>query len=75
MKEQIYIIGHKNPDTDSIVASLAYAKLKQELGVNAIAARIGEVNTETDYILKKFKVEEPVYLQNAKVKQDMFLFV
>ena len=68
MKEQIYIIGHKNPDTDSIVASLAYAKLKQELGVNAIAARIGEVNTETDYILKKFKVEEPVYLQNAKVK-------
>ena len=53
MKEQIYIIGHKNPDTDSIVASLAYAKLKQELGVNAIAARIGEVNTETDYILKK----------------------
>mgnify|MGYP001316125280 FL=1 len=38
------------------------------MGVNAIAARIGEVNTETDYILKKFKVEEPVYLQNAKVK-------
>ncbi|MDE6195529.1 MAG: putative manganese-dependent inorganic diphosphatase, partial [Erysipelotrichaceae bacterium] len=68
MKDVIHIIGHKNPDTDSIVSSIAYAELKRKLGVNAIACRIGEVNTETAFVLKKFQVNEPVYIQNAKVK-------
>lgn len=68
MKDNVYIIGHKNPDTDSIIASLAYAELKKARGMDVIAARIGDINTETDFILKKFQVEEPLYLQNAKVK-------
>lgn len=68
MKEVIHIIGHKNPDTDSIVSSLAYAELKRALGINAIACRIGDINSETDYVLKKFQVTEPVYIQNAKCK-------
>ena len=56
MKDVIHIIGHKNPDTDSIVSSIAYAELKRTLGINAIACRIGDLNTETDFVLKKFKV-------------------
>lgn len=68
MKDHIYIIGHKNPDTDSIVASIAYAELKQAKGIDAVAARIGDINSETDYLLKKFEKEEPLYIQNAKVK-------
>ncbi|MBR2009948.1 MAG: DHH family phosphoesterase, partial [Peptococcaceae bacterium] len=68
MKDIVHIIGHKNPDTDSICAAIAYAELKRKLGVSAIACRIGDINPETDFVLKKFKVEEPVYIQNAKVK-------
>lgn len=68
MKDVIHIIGHKNPDTDSICASIAYAELKRALGYNAIACRIGEINSETEYVLKRFNVEEPVYIENAKNK-------
>lgn len=68
MKDVIHIIGHKNPDTDSIVSAIAYAQLKQKQGVDAIACRLGELNPETDFVLKKFQVPEPVYIQNAKVK-------
>lgn len=68
MKDVIHIIGHKNPDTDSIVASISYAELKRKLGINAIACRIGELNSETTYVLNKFNVQEPIYIQNAKVK-------
>lgn len=68
MSEVIHIIGHKNPDTDSIAASLAYAELKNALKENAIACRIGDINPETAFVLKRFHVQEPVYIQNAKVK-------
>lgn len=68
MSEVIHIIGHKNPDTDSIVASLAYAHLKNSIHEEAIACRIGDINPETAFVLKRFQVNEPVYIQNAKVK-------
>lgn len=68
MEDIIHIIGHKNPDTDSIVSAIAYAELKRRLGISAIACRIGELNSETTYILNKFNVQEPIYIQNAKLK-------
>ena len=68
MSDVIHIIGHKNPDTDSIVAAIAYAELKRALGQNAIACRLGDLNPETDFVLKKFDVNEPVYIQNARVR-------
>lgn len=68
MKDVIHITGHKNPDTDSIVSAIAYAQLKRKQGINAVACRLGELNPETDFVLKKFKVPEPVYIQNARVK-------
>lgn len=68
MSDVVHIIGHKNPDTDSIVSAIAYAELKRKSKINAIACRIGDLNPETDFVLKKFGVSEPVYIQNARVK-------
>ena len=53
MSLPIYVIGHKNPDTDSICAALALAELKRQTGVNAVAARLGTLNPETKFILDK----------------------
>ena len=55
----VYVIGHRNPDTDSICSAIAYAELKQKMGENAIAARAGQVNPETQYALDYFKVDAP----------------
>ena len=55
----IYVIGHRNPDTDSICSAIGYAHLKQALGINAVPARCGKVNNETKYALEYFKVEQP----------------
>lgn len=62
----LHIIGHKNPDTDSICAALAYANLKNKLGYDARAYRIGDLNEETMFILKKLKQSAPEYLGSAK---------
>ena len=55
----VYVIGHRNPDTDSICSAIAYAALKREEGENAIAARAGQINAETQYALDYFKVDVP----------------
>ena len=47
MKKPVLVIGHLNPDTDSICSAIAYAYLKEKLGVNAIPARAGKINPET----------------------------
>ncbi len=62
----IYVIGHRNPDTDSIVSAIAYAHLKRLQGVDAKAGRLGGVNSETEYLLKRFNFEEPINLFSAK---------
>lgn len=59
MKHPILITGHKNPDSDSIVATLAYADLKRQLGFNVLPIRLGNINAETSYILNRFNVEPP----------------
>ena len=58
----IYVIGHRNPDTDSICSAVGYAHLKQAMGVNAIAARAGKVNKETKFALEYFHVEQPLLI-------------
>ena len=58
----IYVIGHRNPDTDSICSAVGYAHLKQALGVNAVAARAGKVNKETKFALEYFHVEQPLLI-------------
>jgi len=63
--KKIYVIGHKNPDTDSIVSAIAYAELKKALGYdNYIPARAGKVNIQTAYILERFGVDEPEFISD-----------
>lgn len=59
MKNKIYITGHKNPDTDSICSAIALAELKNKLGENAEAIRLGNINKETEFVLKYFNVPNP----------------
>ncbi|HOQ11392.1 MAG TPA: putative manganese-dependent inorganic diphosphatase [Spirochaetota bacterium] len=72
--KKVYVIGHKNPDTDSIVSAIAYATLKQELGeTNVFPARCGKINLQTEYILKRFKITPPEFLSDMipKVSHHM----
>ncbi|MFP3917288.1 manganese-dependent inorganic pyrophosphatase [Lysinibacillus telephonicus] len=62
---KVLVFGHKNPDTDTITSALVYAYLKQQLGVDAEAVRLGEVNNETKYALEKFGFEAPRLIENV----------
>lgn len=74
MKRVVYVIGHKNPDTDSIVSAAAYAHLKRELGMTeAVAARAGMVNPQTEYILERFHADTPVFLPDLVPKAEYYL--
>ena len=66
MKETVYITGHRHPDTDSIVSAVAYAFFKRAMGVKAVPCRLGELNTETKYLLKRFGISEPLLLTDAR---------
>ena len=59
-RRKVNIIGHRNPDTDSICSALAYTYLKNQLG-DAVyeARRAGQINRETAFVLKHFGVEPP----------------
>lgn len=67
--EPVYITGHRNPDTDSIVAAISYAILKNALGERAYtAARIGEISDQTHVVLEKFEFDPPPILYNVRTQ-------
>ena len=68
MEGPIIITGHKNPDSDSICSSIAYAELKRKLGIKAISGRLGEMNKETKFILDYFGVEPPEMIYTVKTQ-------
>lgn len=71
MSEMVYVSGHKNPDTDSICSAIAYSYLLNATNkYNAVPVRLGEVNRETEYVLKRFGVEHPVLLKTVKQKVE-----
>ena len=62
---KIYVIGHKNPDTDSICSAIAYAYLKNQLDDKEyVAKRAGQINEETQYVLNYFGQELPDYVSD-----------
>src|SRR3990172_2463517 len=74
MENSTIIIGHKNPDTDSICSALGYEALKKTLGEEGvIAARAGNINPQTDFVLRYFGIDPPVYLSDVfpKVRDVM----
>lgn len=70
MNREIYVIGHKNPDTDSICSSIAYADLKNKMksGSAYLPKRIGEISSETLFVLNYFKVEEPMLIDDVRTQ-------
>ena len=69
MTDVILVVGHKDPDTDSICASIAYAELKSKTGREAKPMRAGGVNKETEFILKYFSTDAPEFLGNGAGKR------
>ena len=63
-----YVIGHKSPDSDTVLSAIAYANLKQELDINCVPAISGKLNNETKYVLDYFDVETPQLLTDATDK-------
>ena len=68
-KQKTIVIGHKNPDTDSICSAICYAALKaQTTGELYVAGRAGHVNEETQFVLKYFGVKAPELIRNVKTQ-------
>ena len=68
MGNRVYVFGHRNPDTDAVTSAISLAYLKRKLGLNAVPAVLSSVNLETRYALNYFKVKEPLFLNDVKVK-------
>lgn len=74
MNKTVYIIGHKNPDTDAVVSAVSYAALKNLLGHPEYkAARAGHLNPQTSYIFEKFGVPRPEYISDLIPKVKYFM--
>lgn len=66
MEDKIYISGHRNPDSDSIISAIAYAEFKKRKGLKAYACRLGDMNIESTWLLNRFKFESPLLLEDAR---------
>ena len=74
MTKETLIFGHKNPDTDSITSALVMENLEKKLGnENAKAVRLGNVNKETQYVLKYLGIEAPELIKDVEDNQDVIL--
>lgn len=67
---KIFVVGHKNPDTDSVTAAISLSYLKNKLGENTEPRVLGEINKETKFVLKSFKQKEPKFLNDVKVQVE-----
>lgn len=68
-KRPVYVIGHKNPDTDSICAAICYANLKNKITGGAYEARrCGHLNEETQFVLNRFGVNAPEYTKDVRTQ-------
>ena len=68
-EKKVWIIGHKNPDTDSVCAAIAYADLKNKISnIRHEAKRAGNINEETRYVLNYFHVDEPELVTDVRAQ-------
>lgn len=76
-QDNVYILGHKNPDTDSICSAIAYADIRNRTskGERFIPRRAGQINEETEYVLKRFGFPQPGYMPNVGTQvKDMDIY-
>ena len=66
--EKIYIFGHQSPDTDAVTSAISLSYLKNKLGMDTEPRVLGHINKETKYVLDKFGVKEPKYLNDVKLQ-------
>src|SRR5580658_6651633 len=67
--DEVFVIGHRNPDTDSICSAIGYAELKRRTGMaEAIAARCGDTNDRIDFVLNTFGVPAPRFVADVSPK-------
>jgi manganese-dependent inorganic pyrophosphatase len=66
--EEIYVFGHKNPDTDAVTSAINLSYLKNQLGMNTAPRVLGNINNETEFVLNYFNVKKPEYLNNVKLQ-------
>ena len=75
MKKNVYIMGHKNPDSDSICSAIAYGEYKNKTeDINAIPVRLGEINKETRFILDYFKLDTPDLMETVRLSVEDLSF-
>lgn len=67
-KDEIYIFGHRNPDTDSVTAAITLSYLKNKLGLNTVPVVLSSINLESKYALNYFNVKEPMFLNDVNIK-------
>lgn len=65
---EVYIFGHKKPDTDSVTSAIALAELKNRLGIISKPKILGPINKETKFVLNYFNVPTPEYLEDVKIQ-------
>ena len=65
---EVYIFGHKKPDTDSVTSAIALSYLKNKLGILSKPMILGNINKETEFVLKYFNIEIPEYLEDVKLQ-------
>jgi manganese-dependent inorganic pyrophosphatase len=74
IKKTVFVMGHRNPDTDSVVAAAAYARLKQLLGKDeVVAVRGGKLSPQTEYIFERFAVTPPQYIPDMIPKVSYYM--
>ncbi len=66
--DSVLVFGHKNPDTDSICSAIAYAELKNKLGLKSQAVRLGSLNSETEFVLNHFNLEAHELIDTVRPK-------
>ena len=71
----VLVLGHKNPDTDSICSAISYAYLKNEMGMVAEPIRLGEVNNETLFALETFKFDHPRLVTQVSKEASQVILV
>ena len=76
MKNQkVFVMGHKNPDTDSICSAIAYADIKNRTTQTKryIPRRAGQINEETQYVLNRFGVQPPAPCLMVRLRHKLMV--
>lgn len=72
---EIYIFGHKKPDTDAVTSAIALSYLKNQIGIKSKPMILGNINKETEFVLKYFNIKKPEYLEDVKLQiKDLFYY-